>query len=99
MIDKLAKSLKVLAFPRGFDRRAWHETDAGPLFDGDNLLGRAPALQKIAQGETKVLAEETRDTGATQVCIDENDPIAGQRGCPSKCKSMGGFSLASGRRA
>src|SRR5207253_2034188 len=97
VLDKLSKSPKILVCPRGFDGGARHEVGAGPLFNGDNVILRAATMEKIAQGETKVLAEEARDTGSTQIRIDENDLIAGQRGCPRKGESMGGLPLTGGR--
>ena len=65
VIDELAKSAKILARPRRVERNARNKGGAGLLFDCNNIICRAPTLQKITQAELKVCAEETRDTGST----------------------------------
>src|SRR5712692_2052893 len=51
-IDQLDKSLEILARPGEFDRGAPHKVCTRSLFDGDNVVRRALASEKISQGKT-----------------------------------------------
>jgi len=96
-IDQLDKSLEILARPGGFDRGARHKVRTRSLFDGDNVVRRALASEKISQGKTRAMVDEPRDAGSTQICIDENDPIARQCSRSRKGERMGGLPLTGDR--
>ena len=77
VIDEVEKSPEVLARPSDVGGGARHKVNARALFDGDNVVGCAPVFKKIAQRETKILIEQPRDAGATQIRIDEDNVFAG----------------------
>src|ERR1700730_5682279 len=97
VIDEVEKSMQVLTGPRDVGGGARDKVNTRALFDRNNVVGSASVLKKIPQGETKLLIEEPRDAGATQIRIDEDNIFSGQRCRPGKRESMHGFALAGGR--
>src|ERR1700737_2055938 len=97
VIDEIEKSLEVLTRPSDVGGGARYKVNPRALFDGNDIVGCASVLKKISQRETKILIEEPRGAGATQIRIDEDNLFAGQRCRAREGESMGGFPLAAGR--